>query len=370
MSICRKCNVAGRDSRCGFTLIELLVVIAIIGILVALLLPAVQAAREAARKSQCKNSLHQLAIACQNFADVREHLPPGGRYSDWGESMPHDIGGFGAGSSCHYDKGSWLLYCMPFMENQTLYDKIPDLNYFNYDDPNDPRNNSIKAAEALGVLPVAIDGTLRCPSDAHPNRKHLSSYMASMGPQCTGNGTEAGNIFHQYCDPNGSGLGNWGYRVSPSIGSRHDPLFIRGCFGRTGSVISFPMILDGLSQTILCGETMPDQNFWILRPSGFVGPNNYDHPNWATALTGNAAGTTIVPINYFSGHQNGSSSDLHHFNNRHVAFGFKSGHIAGANFAMADGSVQFIHETIDMRVYQLLGCRNDEQANTFAAARQ
>src|SRR5687767_8597039 len=94
----------------GFTLVELLVVIAIIGILVALLLPAVQAAREAARRMSCSNNLKQLGLACHNYHDVYGQFPPNGLFfSNWGIST-----------------GSPFVKILPYMENQPMYDKFEE----------------------------------------------------------------------------------------------------------------------------------------------------------------------------------------------------------------------------------------------------
>ena len=94
-------NVRVGKNRLGFTLVELLVVIAIIGVLVSLLLPAVQAAREAARRMQCSNNLKQQGLAIQNHHDVFKHFPPGG-YNPWGAV------------------GSWATHILPYMEQNTL----------------------------------------------------------------------------------------------------------------------------------------------------------------------------------------------------------------------------------------------------------
>ena len=288
--------------RKAFTLVELLVVIAIIGILVALLLPAVQAAREAGRRAHCMNNLKQLALACQTFHASNQHLPPGGVLAAENKELPIP----GSGDSCHYDKGNWLLYCQPFMENQNLFGKMKDLDYFNVANPLDPRNNSIRQALADGTLPQIYRTTLRCPSDISSLDVPVSNYMASMGPQCTDWAPSASNPFHQYCDPLGSGLGDWGYlgpipgnpkRNSPA-GSQHSLQMIRGVFGRTGVYVRYEAIVDGQSNTILCGEAIPTHNKWFMQPSAGVGPNNYSSPNWASALSGNVGATTITPITY------------------------------------------------------------------------
>src|SRR5437763_2442587 len=103
----------------GFTLVELLVVIAIIGILVALLLPAVQAAREAARRSQCKNNLKQIGLAAMSHLDTQKHYPTGG----WGYRWTGDPDlGFGTNQP-----GGWLFNLLPWMEEQMVHDMAKGL---------------------------------------------------------------------------------------------------------------------------------------------------------------------------------------------------------------------------------------------------
>jgi len=106
----------------GFTLVELLVVIAIIGILVALLLPAVQAAREAARRTQCQNRVKQLSLACLNYHDTTKHFP-----------SATDILPQGSASPTAY--WSYIVQILPFMEETSLHDRI-QLNTFWNDEPN------------------------------------------------------------------------------------------------------------------------------------------------------------------------------------------------------------------------------------------
>lgn len=109
-------------SRRGFTLVELLVVIAIIGTLIGLLLPAVQSAREAARRSQCQNNLKQLGLTMQNFATAKKGLPPMAKY--W--TTNDMIAAYGSGNypGNWYDDHGWYMPIMPFMENKTLADIV------------------------------------------------------------------------------------------------------------------------------------------------------------------------------------------------------------------------------------------------------
>jgi prepilin-type N-terminal cleavage/methylation domain-containing protein len=102
-----------RRSRCGFTLVELLVVIAIIGILIALLLPAVQAARAAARRKQCANNLKQIGLALHNYHDVGNQLPPGG---DNGQAPTYACCG-----ATVIENYCWTYWILPYMEQDNLY---------------------------------------------------------------------------------------------------------------------------------------------------------------------------------------------------------------------------------------------------------
>jgi prepilin-type processing-associated H-X9-DG protein len=141
------------------------------------------------------------------------------------------------------------------------------------------------------------------------------------------------------------------------VGSLHQAKAIRGMFARTGSWIRFSMATDGLSNTILAGEALPEQNQFMRQPGNSLGGLGVLPPNWASANSANTGLTTIIPINYDSSRNTGCS--LNSYNNHNVAWGFKSKHPGGANFLFADGSVQFLKDGIDMRTYQLLGCRDD-----------
>src|SRR5689334_15386854 len=140
----------------GFTLIELLVVIAIIAVLVALLLPAVQKVREAANRMKCQNNLKQFGLACHAYHDAQGALPPG--------SLCLPNGPTWAQLDWNSNKGTWLVFTLPYMEDDNLFRRIPNLELDHFD--------SIGAAEQAGVLPVLLRYG-RCPSDsANPARPY------------------------------------------------------------------------------------------------------------------------------------------------------------------------------------------------------
>jgi prepilin-type N-terminal cleavage/methylation domain-containing protein/prepilin-type processing-associated H-X9-DG protein len=344
-----------RASRRGraFSLLELLVAIAIIAILVGLLLAAVQRSRESANRLTCQNNLRQLGLACHAYHDANHLLPPGGL------NVPRE--------NWTADKGSWLVYILPYIEQTALYNQITKLPEWR-----EPGADAMQPAADdqlfLSKLPVG-----RCPSDSYePENPFLTNYMGSIGPQCSMGGC-GHDPFQKYCNGDLGTVAEGrmvppepypatlkpltfpGYQSSPNQGNSDLTALARGMFTRCGAKITFESATDGLSNTILIGEALPDQNSDMKTGGG-----------WFRRLGGSNVGTTIIPINYQSATDDGYDHKCDHpetsLYNWNVSFGFKSRHSGGTNFIFADGSVHLLTPTIDHQAYQYLGCRNDGQA--------
>ncbi len=329
--------------RRGFTLVELLVVIAIIGILVSLLLPAVQAAREAARRIQCSNNLKQYGLACHNYHDTHKVFPPGGTWNvnlstDWNQRTRPRIG--------------WQVRILPFMEQQPTFDKLNMLLYEAWATPI-PKTGVPNALAREHQMPYAM-----CPSDSSMDFRGVwaqSSYVGSLGSQLTPSANGSCNIWTtanvHYEHPQGaSGHGNE---------VRTDR--ISGMFSRLGMVIDMADVSDGTSNTIMVGEYL---NACTDHTAGW----------WNFNGGGNAHSSTSVPMNTMTTCVDSQQQaiDLRYpqpqcfaKNNWNLSWGFRSEHPTGAQFLFADGSVQFIPDNIDYFTYQYLGGRRDKHAVQF-----
>jgi len=295
-----------RKTRNAFTLVELLVVIAIIGVLVALLLPAVQAAREAARRMSCTNNLKQIGLALHMYHDVHKQLPAGWRGYDPSNGEPFWFGLPG---------WAWSPGILPYLEQSNVED-----NLVRYDLPiTDPVNATVRKLE-LGVF--------RCPSDIGKDTFSLKGGGPSVGPgvsfpmeMATGNyiGVFGTRDFHFVCNPS-----------SPDF---------NGCEGNGVFYLNrqhrFADITDGLSNTLIVGERSSK-----LAPSTWVG----------VVTGGQHAVARVAGVGAYA--PNSEDTPAHYFHN------FSSFHPAGTNFLAGDGSVKLITETIDLQTYCAL-CTRD-----------
>lgn len=304
-----------RRSR-AFTLVELLVVIAIIGILVGLLLPAVQAAREAARRMSCSNNLKQIGLAMHNYESAIKKLPFG--WNNHGTL--------------------WSAMILPYEEQTSLYNTLVFSEAVNWGAP----TVNQKACEV--VLPV-----YRCPSMPLP--EHMN-YNKIPGRVPTSYRVVGGSIVSS--DDHSTRVGVNG--LSASQTNSFEDRVLDGTFWACSST-RFGEVTDGLSNTIFVGESHTDpafgkdgqgMDFWAIG-SPQVDPCNCKGGTGGTEAS-EAAGSMIVQIN--------AQLRTPGINGKLMEVAFGSYHVGGAMFLMGDGSVTFLTDSIDMRVYRAAATRH------------
>ena len=291
----------------AFTLIELLVVIAIIGILIALLLPAVQFAREAARRAECQSKLRQVGMAVHLFHDVNRQLPTN-QYGDY--DAPTAFGGYSQASQ----SWSFLARLLPYLDNEQLL--------LTGGIPNTPLQNSPALAQPMPMF--------LCPSDTAISfkvRSETSHYMLTGIPVGLTNykGVMGSNLCY----------GAW-YNTSADgdceCWYKGDGMFYPMDWEQPKSLGS---IHDGTSNTLMIGEdTWYEANGY---GQGFA---------WAHAVETSL--TCAIPPNNRRTPPNVPSDFAE-------LIGFKSKHPGGVNFTLADGSTRFVASTISLRAYRAMG---------------
>jgi prepilin-type processing-associated H-X9-DG protein len=293
-------------------------VITIIGILIALLLPAVQSAREAARRAQCMNNMKQIGLALTTYEAMIKTYPPGSFWKYPPDSSPI--------------KGSILLHILPYLEQTALY------NQFNFKLTNlETQTTPVTFATAAGTMV----NVYICPSDDHPGQydgRALSNYAASRGPTRVENNS-ASSCAHPFMT---FAMNDYSDQLEKIPG----PFTRNGCEG--GVSMRVMQIRDGLSNTIFFGEVRPGCSAHISQ-------------GWARSNNGNGYCTTIIPINYNSCKRDGTGTGCEKYDNWNTEVGFKSSHPGGAMVLMGDGSVHFLMDTIDHQMYQYLGGRSDNK---------
>ncbi len=331
-------------SRRGFTLIELLVVIAIIATLVAILLPAVQQAREAARRSTCNNNLKQLGIAIHNYHDTYNVFPPG--YVD---IKPNP------GIQDNEGYWSWSVFIMPFMEQGAAYDAL-----------NPGPKTATQAMSSNQSIMQAAFPSFRCPSDTAPQHQDVSN-CAGCAIQNT-SGTNLGLSITNYLGVNSSALVRYNKATN----------YLDGTTGATGifyrnSSTRFRDITDGLSNTALIGERAYIRSgrrnlagdLFAARDRDGNGPDSRTWPDASTASASGhyydqglvrIVGSTLDAVNPVL--PTGGQNDRFH--------AFSSLHQGGAQFVLCDGSVRFVSENIQANttgatdtLMEFFGCMAD-----------
>jgi prepilin-type processing-associated H-X9-DG protein/prepilin-type N-terminal cleavage/methylation domain-containing protein len=327
-------------SRVAFTLVELLVVIAIIGVLVALLLPAVQAARESARRMSCQNNLKQLGLAIHNYESAAKVLPPGGM------PAPKNVAGnYGV---------SWFAIILPYMEGGNLYDKFDfeartsnqtGVMYFNGSFGNAHNGNLVRGKF---IQP------LYCPSSQLA--KFVMRGSSPVAPEGVMSPTYAG-ISGAAAHPVGGNIADFDHETN-----EHNA---RGILSKAGVLISssyvrFGQITDGTSNTIAAGE----QSGFCFEPSGKKRDcrSDFGHgfPMGPEKYSQNRRDWNITTVRYGINTRAFNSTGIgeqYYGNNRPI----QSAHPGGANVLFADGSVRLLMENTPLQ--QLFDLCNRDDGN-------
>ena len=319
-----------RNSQSGFTLVELLVVIAIIGILVALLLPAVQAAREAARRSQCLNNLKQLSIALHCYLDANKALPPG-VISGVPPTVKMDTWAEASSLSPMARGTSWVVATLPYFEEQVLHDQ------WDY-------NKNVIQNVVGGVHTAQTDlPTLYCPSRRSTVRNEDIPHMFknwTRGGNDYGACFGAGNTFLNDA-PGPPCTHRLNQTATGEFGSNHEML---GVFTYNRGIKSSE-ITDGTSSTIMLGEM---QRLLGVDHNG----NGTICEEWS--LDGWAVGGQATGFNTDWGLDPLNPGGINNLYFESAG----SDHPGGAHIATCDGSVRYLSEDIDDRVLNYLGSRS------------
>jgi prepilin-type N-terminal cleavage/methylation domain-containing protein len=302
----------------GFTLVELLVVIAIIGILIALLLPAVQAAREAARRSQCTNQLKQIGLAVHNYHDTYKSLPPAAA-GGWGQT--------------------YHAYILPFVEQQAVHDLCAPWSDSGY-------AASTRPTDRFTIMARTVIPTFKCPSEPQPATWSLNNVTARA-------------------------VGNYSACVGGDLSETDDavttfPIDVRNANGmflpysftsssRRRPCVRLAEVLDGTSNTLMVSEAPA-----LIKAPCTHCDRTYLYSNGIDSGAGTdfseCLGSTFFPINNAFSKDTTISPSSHI---RELAFG--SYHPGGCNGALGDASVRFVSETVDIDIWRAVGSRNGKE---------
>ncbi|MDR1480977.1 MAG: DUF1559 domain-containing protein [Planctomycetaceae bacterium] len=334
---CQSCSKFSQQRRhyfSAFTLVELLVVIAIIGLLIALLLPAVQAAREAARRMECSNKIRQIALACHNHHDAKQQFPFGilttseTNTNSWSSTGRHAV--------------SWAVFLLPFMELQSVQEQMVAVfrnnnSAFTLDEPI-PTGN-IDWSTGTTDNPDSVTATM--PLNA--SKIELSQFVC---PSCQA-GTKTPNYYN---NAKNNYVGIIGAEdLNTNWQSRGYNFKSNGVF-YPHSKTNFEAISDGTSNTLVFAECSEIRNPANLSQRISPAPPLIG-PETAKYLGGCLKSAYNNPTNFKINAPAPSNNEFH----------VSSLHAGGANFGIGDGSGRFISETIDMVLYgSLATCAGGE----------
>jgi len=322
------------SDRRGFTLVELLVVIAIIAMLVTLLLPAVQAAREAARRTQSINNLRQVTLALINHHDANGHFPHGNyNYIDSTGSTPDPYNG-------SQDRRCWFHDILPYVEETALYADFQR-------HMEDPKESALGYVGAGTVVPAFM-----CASD--PVNPKLHTFWGGTGANTESqgfSGNYVGNAGDEYFNPDQIN----GVKISSTISSSK----LNGILFAI-SKTRIAQITDGTSKTALVGEIIltPDIDSHDIRG------RYYNPAHGGVLFTTHIPPNTSVPDRFNWCSKSPMPQTPCVWSGENMFLSMRSWHPGGANMAMADGSVRFVENGVDAEAYKAAGSRNGEEVKT------
>jgi prepilin-type processing-associated H-X9-DG protein len=342
-----------------------LVVIAIIAVLIGLLLPAVQSARESARRAACTNNMKQLGVGLHCYHDAKGQLPPGNL---WTYGLENTWGGPGRRfpdgtpwppNSPNRSRGTMQVLLLPFIEQDTIYSQL------NFTPAGDNMHNQLVGGRPLRQHVI---GTFQCPSDRPgvipdsdefaPNARSAAvcNYFGHAGHIGSSPGNPNAPCIQNYVQTHRPFTGDGGF-TNPDGGRQPNPA---GVFARDGNhwQCRFKLITDGLSNTIMVGEAR-------------VGCANYGDVGWAQSDNLNGLSSVYFPLNYDSciggpdataamaaarAVERDGCAVKYNFGTQ---WAFKSRHPGVVNFLMCDGSVLAVSENCDQFTLARMGVRAD-----------
>ena len=319
-----------RGPRAAFTLIELLVVISIIGVLIGLLVPAVQKVREAASRAQCQNNLKQIALAVHLYHDSAKHLP-----QNWGGNMGGGVSTWGSNSA----SWSWIAMILPYMDQGNIY-KMAGLATTVNGVPQTPLSVTFNGAYVVSQ-PIPV---LRCPSDPDygttlwTDRADMNGVSGRQIPVAItnykgvcGSNWMWGNLLWNPGWAGANAFARNSFAIQQGLDNGNGVLWRSN--GTWNKSYTLNGISDGASNTFMIGEDIPSHSLYC--------------GSWAYA--NNASGTCAIYPNALM-----ANLQLYPLGDWADNYSFFSAHPNGVQFAMCDGSVHYIENTIGTKVYWYL----------------